>query len=147
MTREYLIQEAIKIKSPSAPSAREYLDKSEVMTAEVNKLMLERPDLEKLIGKDSQAMMIDNHNNHSRFMVSLVRDYNAEVLVDTVIWVFRAYRAHGFQLTYWPAQLNCWMTVIRKHLSPESFDHIAPVYQFMIVNQASFARLSQSDTL
>jgi hypothetical protein len=42
-------------------------------------------------------------------MVSLFGDYHPEVLVETVLWVFRAYRSHGFKLTYWPAQLDMWV--------------------------------------
>ena len=51
-------------------------------------------------------------------MSSLLATYSPEVLVNTVLWVFRAYRAHGFNLTYWPAQLDTWVVLLEKHLSP-----------------------------
>ncbi|MFW5880852.1 MAG: hypothetical protein ACOC2N_07070 [Spirochaetota bacterium] len=65
-----------------------------------------------------------------------------EVLVNTVLWVFRAYRAHGFNLTYWPAQLDTWVVLLEKHLSPSSFAAIYPVYHFMLIHQPDFVGLS-----
>ena len=145
MTRDDLVIEARNIEPPSPSCAKELADLSEIITADVNKAMTDRPDLEKLIGPGNLDMMKDNHANHARFMASLCRNFNPEVLVDTVIWVFKAYRAHGFLLTYWPAQLNCWIKALNRHLSPESFEQINPVYQFMIVSQAAFVRLSDAD--
>lgn len=41
-------------------------------------------------------MMKDNHANHVRFVHSILNNPNAEVHTDTVLWVFRAYKSHGF---------------------------------------------------
>ena len=145
MTRDDLVKKAVEVTPPSPDCAGEFQKKSGIMAAELDSLMLKRTDLEKLIGPDNQAMMSDNHSNHARFMASLLRDYRPEVLVDTILWVFRAYRAHGFHLTYWPAQLNAWLKVLEKHLSSESFQQVSQIYAFMIVNQPAFARLSNPE--
>ena len=143
MSKEELIASASLLVQPSKPVAEEYSRKSERFAAEMNRIIGGRPDIEYMVG-GNLAMMEDNHRNHARFIESLFYAYNPSVLVDTVLWVFRAYRSHGFQLTYWPAQLDTWVEVLRKELSPEAMEAVYPFYRWMIVNQPSFALLSDS---
>jgi hypothetical protein len=143
MSKEELLASACLLAQPSKQVAEEYSRKSEHLAAEMNRIMGGRPDIEYMVG-GNRAMMEDNHRNHARFIESLFFAHNPSVLVDTVLWVFRAYRSHGFQLTYWPAQLDTWVEVLRKELSPEAMEGIYPFYRWMIVNQPSFALLSDS---
>lgn len=145
MKREDLIISARKLAQPPASASAEFSKKRELLVSEMNQLMSERKDLIELIGEGNLSMMIDNHRNHARFMESVFLEYNPEVLVETVLWVFRAYRTHGFKLTYWPAQLDTWIEILQKGLSPESFSAIYPFYNWMIINQPAFATIS--DTL
>lgn len=145
MTKDDLIKSAEALKQPSALSAKEFDDKSEFLAAEMNHLMGARADQIKLIGEGNTAMMEDNHRNHARFMSSVFLDFQSEVLVETVLWVYRAYRAHGFHLTYWPAQLDQWVELLRVQLSPEAFQEIYPFYNWMIINQPVF--VMESDKL
>ena len=144
MTREELIEKAGRITPPSQQVAREFESLAPALAAELNLRMTARADLATLIGKDNMAMMEDNHRNHARFMTSLLWLYDPKTLVDTVLWVFQAYRSHGFQLTYWPAQLDTWMQLLEERLSPEAFAEISPIYIYMIVNQPAFAALSEN---
>jgi len=64
------------------------------------------------------------------------------VLVETVLWVFRAYRSHGFQTTYWAANLNIWVDLIRQELSESAYNEIYPFYNWLIVNIPVFVKLS-----
>jgi hypothetical protein len=75
-------------------------------------------------------------------MVSLFADFNPTVLVETVLWVFRAYRSHGFQTTYWAANINIWLDMLREELSDETFAAIAPFYNWIIVNIPVFVKLT-----
>jgi hypothetical protein len=86
--------------------------------------------------------MKDNHSNHVRFIASILKNYNHDVLVDTVLWVFRAYRSHGFTTNYWAAQLNTWIIVIKEALTPESFVEVYPYYEWMQVNIPLFVKVS-----
>lgn len=143
MTKEELLASALLLMQPSKQVAEEYSSKSENLAAAMNRIMGERPDVDYMVG-GNLAMMEDNHRNHARFIASLFCAYNPEVLVDTVLWVFRAYRSHGFQLTYWPAQLDTWVELLRKELSPEAMKEVYPFYRWMIVNQPAFAQLSDT---
>ena len=80
-------------------------------------------------------------------MASLFLDYEPEVFVDTVLWVFRAYRSHGFQTTYWAANLNLWVDLLKKDLTPEAFEEIYPFYNWLIVNIPAFVKLTDLDLL
>ncbi len=143
MTKEELINEASKLPRPTSEAATEYAAKSEALAGELNQIMGARDDLEALIGPGNKAMMEDNHRNHARFITSLLTSYQPEVLVNTVLWVFRAYRAHGFGLTYWPAQLDTWITLLRRELSPAAFESIHPLYLFMLIHQPDFVELTE----
>ena len=143
VTRDDLVVSAGILAQPSRQAAEEYGSRSDGFAEEMNRIMGERPDMAFMVG-GNRAMMEDNHRNHARFMETLFCAYNPAVLVDTVLWVFRAYRSHGFQLTYWPAQLDTWVGVLRRELSPQAFAEIYPFYHWMIINQPAFALLSDS---
>ena len=144
MQKDELIQTARSLAQPSSSAALEYSRKREALAAEINGVMSKRQDLDALIGSGNLAMMEDNHRNHARFMESMFTAYDPAVLVSTVLWVFRAYRAHGFRLAYWPAQLDTWIEILRADLSEEAFKEIYPFYNWMLINQEAFTELSES---
>jgi len=145
MKKEELIEKAMQISEPSRDACAEYASKSELLAETLNLMMLKRDDLDRMIGKGNRNMMMDNHRNHARFMKSLFTAYSPEVFVDTILWVFRAYRSHGFQLIYWAAQLDNWITVMKQHLSKETYEELFPFYEFMLLNQPAFAQLTDED--
>lgn len=110
MTRDELLETAKVLPPFTTASAHEYSARREAIVMEINQLLLQRPDIHLMVGASNIDMMRDNHANHARFVESLLLHYSAETLVETVLWVFRAYRSHGFHLTYWPAQLNAWVS-------------------------------------
>lgn len=73
-----------------------------------------------LEGEENKSMIEDNHINHARFMSSVFAEFQPEVLVETIIWVFRTYRSHGFNLDYWPFQLNQWIEIYKTNLSEKA---------------------------
>jgi hypothetical protein len=142
MTKKELQVKAQRLVQPPPEVVKEYSEKRELLAAEMNRIMLGRSDLDTLIGENNREMMEQNHRNHALFMESLFMSYQPVVLVETVLWVFRAYRSHGFNLTYWPAQLDTWLSILKKELSSASFGAIQPFYHWMIINQPVFAELS-----
>lgn len=143
MTREYLLESARSIGPAGKATASEYMDKADLLVARINEHMLARKDVDELVGAHNIHMMKDNHANHVRFVGSMLHAFNADVLVETVLWVFRAYQSRGFRHTYWAAQLNGWVEVLRAELSPEAFDEIYPLYEWMQVNVPILVRLTE----
>ena len=142
MKKEELVKTASALQKPSAEAIAEFSEKADGMINRLNQRFSERKDIELLIGEGNLDMMHDNHRNHIRFMISLFNEYDPVVFTETVLWVFRAYRSHGFRLTYWPAQLDNWVEVFKNELSPACFNQIYPFYHWMIVNNPAFALIS-----
>ncbi|MBN2681918.1 MAG: hypothetical protein JXR58_05385 [Bacteroidales bacterium] len=142
MKKDDLIKSASKLKQPSAEAITEFSSKSDSMVNMINERLSRRNDIVQLIGEGNIEMMADNHHNHMRFMISLFNDYNPVVFTETVLWVFRAYRTHGFKLTYWPAQLDNWVDIFKKELTKDCYNQIYPFYNWMIVNNPIFAGVS-----
>ena len=142
MDKNYLLETATQLKQVKVKTADEYHQKAEELITKMNKLMLERPDIESLVGSNNINMMKDNHSNHVRFIASILKNHNPDVLVDTVLWVFRAYRSHGFTTNYWAAQLNTWIIIIKEILSSECFVEVYPYYEWMQINIPIFVKVS-----
>ncbi len=146
MNKDYLMQSAAELVQPSAEAASEYEQKRDSLADEHNRQMGARPDLEKLIGPDNRTMMEDNSRNFCRFMGSMYRAYEPEILVETVLWVFRAYRAHGFKTAYWPAHLDTFVDIARNQLSAQTFASIYPFMNWMITNIPVFVAITDAQT-
>jgi hypothetical protein len=48
-------------------------------------------------------------------------------------------RTVGFTAEHWRIQLECWLTVIDIHLSPEAAQEIRPLFEWLSVNLADLA--------
>ncbi len=143
MTREELITLAEPLEQPSSEASQEFETQLEQIANELYKRMNARPDLEKLIGNtENRAMMEDNSRNFCRFMSALFQRYQPEVFVDTILWVFRTYRSHGFNISFWPANIDTCVEIVRELLSADSFNEIYPFYKWIIVNIPSFTIIS-----
>lgn len=142
MTKQQLLDRATALPPVSAAAAREYARHQPGLAAAVSSCLLQRTDLEQLIGTGNQALMDDNHRNHGRFIASLLQAFSPEILVETILWVFGAYRNQGFQPGYWPVQLEAWLQLLPHHLSAEAAGEIAPLYRYMLSHQPDFADLT-----
>jgi hypothetical protein len=142
MTKEELLATAGELKQPPREAVDEFSTKREQLAAEGNRRMGARSDLERLVGSGNEAMAEDNNRNFARFMESILHHYQPEVLVETVLWVFRAYRSHGFQTTYWPANIDTWVEMLREQLSAEAFEAVYPFYHWLIVHIPWFVKLT-----
>lgn len=142
MTIHELVSLATELPPPPKAAAEEFEQKRERLAEALNQRLLARPDLARLIGDGNEAMMQDNSRNMCRFLSSLFTAYEPEVLVRTVLWVFRAYRSHGFALTFWAAELDEFQAVVRAELTEDAADAVSPFCTWMIVHIPAFTELS-----
>lgn len=145
MDRNDLIKTAEKLKQVSVKSADEFSSKKDALVAMMNQKMEARPDLLDMVGAGNVEMMKDNHANHARFLESIFNQHSSEILVDTVLWVFRAYRSRNFSSTYWAAQLNSWIEIYKRELSSECYQEIYPYYNWMQINIPIFNKLAEDE--
>lgn len=142
MDKSVLIESVSQLKKISGQAADEYESKQDHLVDLMNKKMQAREDIDELIGPKNIQMMKDNHANHARFMLSIFKNFNEDILVETILWVFRAYRSHGFHTNYWASQLNLWIEVLKKELTPVAFSEIYEYYKWMQVNIPVFVNVS-----
>lgn len=142
MNLPYLIETAKKLRQPTAGAAAEFEAARDSLAEALSRRMSTRTDLEKLIGPGNLAMMEDNSRNFCRFMGSMFLAYEPEVLAQTALWVFRAYRSHGFHTTYWPANLDTFVELASERLAPAAFAETYPFFQWLIVNIPTFVKIS-----
>ena len=144
MNTECLIESACRLEPPTAAATADFEGRREAMAAELSRRMMARPDVDRLIGPDNREMLETNSRNMLRFMGSLFRSFEPTVLVETVLWVFRTYRAHGFQISYWPANLDTMVGILREQLPADSFASIYPCFEWLIVHNPAFVELSDA---
>ena len=144
--KERLVKTANELPPFSEGAYKEYEDNIPKMVSELNEILLNREDIELLAGnKVNIEMMKDNHNNHAHFIASILKNFDSEVLIDTILWVFRAYRSRQFHTNYWAAQLNAWRSIIPKNLSEKAAQNIIPLYHWMQINIPAFTELSDKE--
>jgi hypothetical protein len=122
--------------------SEEYINKSEQLIAKMNSVMQNRTDIEELVGVGNIDMMKNNHENHVKFIGSILKNYNPKVMVETIIWVFKAYRNHGFTTNYWPIQINTWLSILKDELSSNAYFEIYPYYEWILRNIPLFIKTS-----
>lgn len=143
--RNQLIKTAKKLPLVNEKCAEEYSKNRNLLVEKLNQKMVLRPDINQMVGENNIEMMKDNHANHARFMESVFYDFNAEILVDTILWVFRAYRSRNFSSTYWAAQINAWLEIYKNNLSEQCYDAIYPYYSWMQINIPVFSNLADEN--
>ncbi len=142
MNYEYLNTTAKKLPPVGNNAISEYHIKLESLVAAINMHMTSLENLQELIGKNNVAMMKNNHANHMLFIHSILKYPNSEVLVDTLLWVFKTYRSHGFSVNYWVEQINAWQDILKVQLSEEAYNQILPLYKWIQENIPLLEKLS-----
>jgi hypothetical protein len=135
-----LIESASEIGKVSEDSIKEYMDKTDLLAAKMNEIMLERKDILELIGGEKNIkMMKDNNHNHLRFVASILQTPDSETLVDRSLWVFRAHMSRGFIANYFPAQINTWIQIMKENISKRAYNEIISIYNWFSVNIPQFS--------
>lgn len=142
MEREHLIREAQEFLRVTPDATSQYIQARNALLDEVNTLMTAHPRIATLIGGNAMSMMHENHRNHIDFMATVFKFNRFEMLVKTVPWVYRAYRAHGFSFDYFLLELEAWKTAVKKRLDPAAAGEINAVYDWMLNNHDAMIELS-----
>jgi hypothetical protein len=142
MRKQDLFRSAAQLVPPPAFAIAAYKGRRDHMTSKVTHRLLSHPDLDVLIGPGNRGMMEDSLRNHARFMESLFLAYDHRMFVETLLWVYRAFRAHGFTMAYWNTQIAVWQSVLEEELPAEVFEEIRPFYDWMAKNHDAFGILT-----
>lgn len=132
----------IQVVSPDAAQA--YDKAKNTLEDHVNKEMEANPKVLDLIGGNPFSIMRNNHSNHATFMTTVFKIGSYELLVRTIPWVYRAYRARGFAYDYFPVALAAWKGSVGKCLDSGYSAQIIEIYDWMINNHENMIQLSLS---
>lgn len=99
--------------------------------SKVNEMMEIKNAKMHLIGSNPVSVMHDNHKNHGRFMVNVLKLNDYHLLEETIKWVINSYKARGFSYQYFDEVLETWIESIGTYLQPKSVEQIIPVYENM----------------
>jgi len=111
-------------------AAEEYKEKMNTLIKEVNENLSQRDDLMQLIGNNPIKKMKDNHENHAGFMYNSFKVKSEELFINTIIWVYRTYKNHGFSYQYFPVELKAWKSAVNNNLSSENSELIINIYLY-----------------
>jgi len=145
MDKNQLVKSATTLQVKDVSGFLALADRSEVWAAELSAVMKRRPDLEDLIGPGNLSVMESNHANHFRYMRSVVALFDPKSFVETVLWVFRTYRARGFSVRYWEIMLPEAMAILRRDLGDDDLNAAKPYYAWLHAHIPSFAALSETE--
>jgi len=145
MNKQQFIDMAPDLSNISKNHIKTLAENMDKLVADMNEKMSNRPDINALVGQDNIRMMKDNHANHLRFVHSILEQYNKQVLVDTVAWVYRSYRSRGFHINYWAAQINTWIDILKESLSKDTFEAIYPLYKWFSISIPHFSLMSDDE--
>lgn len=146
MDKQTLFDSAEALILPSGNTSESLEMYADICAKELTAVMHDRSELQNLIGEGNEHVMEINHHNHFKYIASLVSLYDPKSFVETVIWVFRTYRAQGFQVDYWRVMLPQAKRVLKKHLTDGEYAEAVIIYDWLFNNISAFATLSEEET-
>lgn len=123
-----------------------YRDHADALARRVDANLLARDDLDRLIGANPLQVMRDNHDNHVRFITNVLALSSYQLLEQTLPWIYRTYRHHGFSYAYFPAELRAFCDAVRDELSAEHAAEIIAVYEWMLARHESTIAAAEAPT-
>ncbi len=137
-----LRREALQLKRVSTAAAAAYEAALETMLPLVDRKLIEREDLDRLISSNPIAFMRANHRNHAVFMANVFRYSCYGLFAQVLVWVYRAYRHHGFAGEYFPLELAAWREAVTACLAPPLAAEIDAVYAWMMDRHEELLQLA-----
>lgn len=120
----------------------EFTDRIQELIQFVNTQIENRDDLNVLLGGRPIELLRQNHVNHAKFMSSIFALKSGAGFVETVTWVYRAYRGRGIPVDYFPIALEAWKQGVNIYLSPHNTNGITNIYSLMLKYHDDFYELS-----
>jgi hypothetical protein len=143
LVKNMLVESADKLVNVSETSIKEYVENMDLLVATLNGAMLKREDILELIGgKNNITMMKNNHHSHLQFIAAILQVPDSEMLVDTLLWVFRAFMSRGFGPNYWEVQISTLTLLMKENVSEKAFIEISNIYNWMNSNINTFTMIA-----
>ena len=109
-----------------------YADRIDQLVALVDRELSAREDLGRLLAPNPLSVAHSNHENHGRFVSTVLSFGAGTLLTRTLAWVYRSYRARGVAHDYFAAELEAWRRAVSALLPPAHAAEILPLYDWML---------------
>lgn len=138
------LAEADRLPRVSEAAAATYRQKMNQLAHYVDESLAQHHQLDDLIGNQALQVLYDNHRHHAAFMAAVLSIGRYDLLVKTVIWVYRTYHAHGFPYDYFVFELQAWIKALEGFLGTGEASEIRQVYVWMLTHHRQFVELAES---
>lgn len=139
-----LIEDIKSLHPVSNHAALQYELKHNDLRLYVSRSMESRTDIKELIGFNELSMMQEFQFNHARFMVNVLHLNSFELLGRVFIWVYKAYRSHGFSYEYFPIALSAWKDAIKLYIEAKDAAEIIDLYDWLIRKHDTFVNIVEN---
>lgn len=141
-----LIEESRELFDYDNEAISAYRKYEDFLLDHVNTKMESRDDIHDLIGGNAFDILENNHENHIKFMTSVIKFKQYAMLVRTLPWVYHAYSSRGFEMNYFRIELEYWihgMKITGEHdLAP-----IIKIYKQMLKWHDIFAEICTNEAV
>lgn len=140
-----IISSTLSIGKITGESVDAYEEAQEILTRQVNRAILQHPDVDRLLGGNPPELIENNHLNHVAFILEVIALNDFELLARTLPWVYRAYHNQGVHYDYFKIELQAWINAIEKELESDKAVPIIALYQWMISQHVNIIELSEHE--
>lgn len=129
-----------------ATAAAAYESAQEVLTRHVDKLILQHPEIERLLGGNPTELLENNHRNHAGFILEVMKLNDFELLARTLPWVYSTYHNQGIDFDYFQIELRAWSDAIKSEIDGSLASPLIQLYEWMILQHQKNIELSKLET-
>jgi hypothetical protein len=120
-----------------------YQNAGDSLIAGINQRMLSTKEMQGLIDSGNKEKILINHTNHVRFMESIMQNFDPQVFVTTILWVYKTYRKHNFPDDYWKYAYPVYEKCLYECLEPTHAEEISVFYSWLKKNHRNFLEASE----
>ncbi|MFW6414168.1 MAG: cobalamin B12-binding domain-containing protein [Verrucomicrobiota bacterium] len=140
---DQLAKEAGELFPVPEPSADEYLARIPELAQIVDNLVLNRPDVNRIVGACPVDAVTANHRNHARFMGTVFKLGLPRMLAAVIPWAYRVYLNHGVCERYFQEELQGWKQALANNLPTETAKPLQDIYTWMLDQHERMLQLAR----
>ncbi|MFW5980916.1 MAG: hypothetical protein ACOCRB_02710, partial [Halanaerobiaceae bacterium] len=124
-------------------AVNDFNENKKSITQLVNDKLVNRKDIDELIGHNYLDKIFEYHEYHVQLMTQIFRTNNFTLLFNSIPRVYKKYKQLGFSYTYFQEDLKTWIPVNDNLLKPDNALSINEVYSSILENHYNFVDLVQ----
>jgi len=133
-----------KVQPVSASAAGEYAQWQYSIQNTVSEALAKYDSIHDLTGNCPPEVLVDIQRQHTLFFSCVFQLNNYHLLARMLVWMYRAYHAHGFSYDYFIQAFSEWRKAVALHMSQPQAEEIDRVYQWIARHHSELVQLAES---